>query len=824
MLYKPFLGIVITGFVVMNNISCVGKDGEDGIDVETAKIESIVSSNDVLYHEPPEEPKLLNVHGNLPTGIPLGNGRFGGILNTTRNQFDLQFNHTDFWRHNPKTKHHTQYGARPFGLAYLKCSWNILFTEYENRLNLYEGTSETNLSTGRDKMKMESFFDMETDLAIFNILPEISERVEFDITLQKWRDKAVVIAENDLIIIYDKPELARSYGEIEYLKELTKDTYQSLYSSQAIGLRVLGGIQELYRNDKGEPVMKIKNSGSENISIVVGAVVIEDTSIMQNIVEDLKSKLESVESIDRLRKSHLKWWKNFWSSSYVQLESADGLAKMYEQIWHMQLYSMASSNRGKYPAKMNGSIWRVDQDERPWGGGYWHFNQNTMHGSLLAANHPDYTLRYVEQLTKNIDLLRKQTKDLWGNKGVFVHETHSPDGLAYQFDRKPIYEKNPKWTSHIFSTTLEIAYQMYQYALYVGDEAYMEEKVFPFFKEACTFYLDRLKSDENESLFMYPSNGHENFWNVKNPQNDLAAIYRCFPILIGLYEKFGKGDGEKEKFVDALRRMSNFPIGKCIRDLDGGPKAPTIRIDSGVDVFAPCEFVDDWATHNVHSVDNYTTYPFELTTIDHPLYEMAKNTIKNSFFAEISSPLMRKMIPSAILHMPEETRELCRQYLENIQMAPSGLAATEPMGDMAITVNYMLLHSFDDIIRIAPSLPKDWDSQFKLLAQGAVVVHAQVKNGSVTYVSLMPKKAQKIRLFNPWKGDARVIGDNGTEFVVNGEVLVWEAEKDVTYKVSSPASEFKFLSLKKRKKNNKVKRFGNKQIGIPKTNLAQWGR
>lgn len=783
-------------------------------------IESLVRSNNVVFNQPPATRKLKNIHGNLPTGFPLGNGKFGGILNLYKNSFDIQLNHTNFWRYDPNTKFHPQYGSRPFGLAQLECSWSGIFgeepIEYKSELNLFNAKTETTIESESAKFSVESFFANDEDLAIFTIIPNSPSPFNIELSLTKWRKNSKLLIEDDMLFVTDSPELARSKSENTYLNKLTNGKHENLFSSQTIGLRVLGGVKTFVYEDLENPKLRIENRGNESIVILVGTEVNESTVINDYTKEAVKSKLQNIDNstIDTFYNKHLENWKEFWQASYIQLESDDSLAVMYEHIWYMQLYLMASSNQGNYPAKMNGSIWTVDQDERPWGGGYWHFNQNTMHGALLAANHPEYTRRYTDRVSDNIDVLKVQTKHLWGNEGVFVHETHSPDMTMYEFDRLPIYENNPKWTSHVFSTTLEIAYQMYHYANYTGDENYMKEVVFPFLKEACLFYTQQLKKDKNGIYYMFPSNAHENHWSVKNPHNDLAAIYRCFPILIEMYEKYGGNINEKQKYQKVLANMSSFPKGKAIRDYKQNLKAPITVIDTTVNVFAPCEFIDDWKTHNVHSVDNYSSYPFELTTKGHPLYGTAVNTIKNSFFPEIWGGLMRRMIPSAVLHMPEQTREYCRQYLETIQMPANGVGPTEPMGDMALALNYMLLHSFDSLIQIGPSLPKNWNTEFKLLAQGPVEVTAQISNGEVSYLSMLPTKDQTIRLSNPWGQEVEIATEKNDTICLSGEILKWKAIKGTTYLIVPKVKSQKYKPLRNRKKTKLIKEFGNKKIGI----------
>ncbi len=782
-------------------ISCKTTAMQTGINPSSNKIiKDAVCSNNIIFHTPPKNKKLLNIHGNLPTGIPLGNGSFGGILNPYKTFFDIQFNHTNFWRYDPETKYHPEYGARPFGLACLKCSWNNFFNDsnvtYLNELNLYEAISQTTLANKNQRLEIESWFDVNDDLAVFSLKPE-GKQLDIELTFSKWRPLAKVLVKDDQVLIYDEPELSRSKSENDYLRKLDDKNFKPLKSSQAIGLKIVGGNNISIKENLNKVVVKISSLNDEKLTILVKAKVLERPELKQTPVEPVIKTLSSISTkdIETIKQTHFEWWKNYWDASHIILDSKDTIANRWQQFWYMQLYAMGSSNRAIYPAKMNGSIWTVDHDDRPWGGGYWHYNQTNMHGSLLAANHPDYTLRYLNKLTENLDIIKAQTKDLWGHGGIFVHETHSPDGLAYEFNRKDIYNNTSTWTSRIFSTTLEIAYQMYQYAKYTGDEYYMKDTVYPFLKGACNFYAEQLKKDTTGVFYIYPSNAHENFWSVKNPHTDMAAIYRCFPLVIDLCKKYGDKKDEIHKYEYILKNMSPFPIGKAVRDTSLGVNAPVERIDTSVDVFAPCEFVTDWKTHNYSSVDTYSTFPFELTTANHPLYKTAVNTVKNSFFPKITNSLMRRMISAAILNLPSETADLVTQYIKISQIAPNRLGNSEVLGDLTMALNYMLIHSFKGVIQIAPSLPKGWNAEFKLLAQGPVEVTAQVKDRKTTYLSLYSKKDQTIKILNPWNTEVEIKAKNGDTFYSKSDTIKWKAKKGGSFSLSPKDKAIKYIPL-----------------------------
>ncbi|MEF3088027.1 hypothetical protein, partial [Bacillus altitudinis] len=63
---------------------------------------------------------------------------------------------------------------------------------------------------------------------------------------------------------------------------------------------------------------------------------------------------------------HRRWWADFWSRSYLALESATGEAEYEERVWYTNLYYLACAHGGAYPARFNGGPFLLDRDCRDW--------------------------------------------------------------------------------------------------------------------------------------------------------------------------------------------------------------------------------------------------------------------------------------------------------------------------------------------------------------------------------------------------------------------------------------------------------------------------
>jgi hypothetical protein len=89
-----------------------------------------------------------------------------------------------------------------------------------------------------------------------------------------------------------------------------------------------------------------------------------------------------------------------------------------------------------------------------------------------------------------------------------------------------------------------------------------------------------------------------------------------------------------------------------------------------------------------------------------------------------------------------------------------GAIDAEHIGGLASGIHSSLLVNTaanveDPVLQVFPEWPKDWDSEYRLLAPGAFTVTASLRNGKVDFVELQSQAGSPCKLRNPW-GDAGV--------------------------------------------------------------------
>lgn len=778
---------------------------------QTDRLHSLISSNDLVYS---------SITQKMDDGIPVGNGKFGGLLVATKDGLIWQMNHTDFWRYSSQSNvHKDDYGARPYGLGRLSIRWqddDITQTrDIEQRLSLYDAIFS--LDQKSSAFSIENLFDMENDCGIFKLQTSNVKPIKINIELECWRSDAKFFKINSGIGITDSTDFARSPQEIAYLQKLTSNKYIPHRSTQATGLKVIGSRIKILDGTKMKRTIQFELKAGQEVILYVGTTVFEGRGKLINPVQKTIELLEreSKKSYSKLKTSHNDWWKKYWKASYIQIESSDSLAAFAENLWYLHLYEMAIADRGKYPIKFNGGNWIINNDDRQWGGGYWHFNQQYTHMTMLAANHLEFLDNYYDPLYENLELLKATSTELWKHSGAFLHETHSPEGVAYQVNRDCIYTNNPMWTGLVFSSGCECAFQMYKYALYNGNEKYMKEKVYPFLREVCLFYKYHLKKDEKGIYYIYPSNMHENFWSVKNPLTDLAAIRSCFPILISMYDKYGGDNNEKESFKEILNNLSPFPKGKWLTNEIPDMGVYISGIDTTIDMFAPAILMKDSIIHNRHGMDSYTVYPFELTLPGKEGYQTAVNTFNNRFYKPTRDILQHDMLPAAMLGMPNEARNCMLNFLSVCDIRANGLVPESDIYSVSLGLNLMFLQSQDGVIQIFPACPDNWDVSFMLRAEGPLIVEASKKNNKVSVCNIHCLKSQNIAVKNCWNAEVEVYDGQKLIASSSNQLIKWQGVEGKNYLLVEKGVIPDKTSLPiERTKNDRVKKLGNHQLGL----------
>jgi hypothetical protein len=108
--------------------------------------------------------------------------------------------------------------------------------------------------------------------------------------------------------------------------------------------------------------------------------------------------------------------------------------------------------------------------------------------------------------------------------------------------------------------------------------------------------------------------------------------------------------------------------------------------------------------------------------------------------------------------------------LPNLYIVQSG-GGIETLAAVPLTINEMLLQSYEGIVRIFPNWNHSKDASFNnLRAYGAFVISSSLKKGKISYVKLVSEKGRPCIMENPWPGKkVQLIRNNKKAEILEGE-------------------------------------------------------
>ncbi|MBI4323793.1 MAG: hypothetical protein HY674_00855 [Chloroflexi bacterium] len=509
--------------------------------------------------------------------------------------------------------------------------------------------------------------------------------------------------------------------------------------------------------------------------------------------DPLAAALASLDSCERdgaesLLKRHRDFWRDFWRRSFVHV-SDDYL----ENLYYLHLYLMGSASRGRYPAIFNGALFTWNHDVRQWVNPH-HWNTQQAYWSLNAANHSELMRPYLDTYWRLMPKAEEYARGRGFTNAILWSEMHDFAG------RMLAYHKT-------FTPASQIAQLFWDYYQFTGDEAFLRERAYPFMKRAAEFYLQYLKWNEVSKQYDIPAasayEGPDNA-HFRNTITDLAMIRVLFDACLRAGAQLKTDEDKRRQWRHVLDHLAPYPTtqtegaGQLLavayeRDgsvVDFGQAgygmckntAPVFpageiglsdrgsswfdaalgrakRCPSNVLAITPIAVVkarlgmaDEAREDLLTSIRQLQHFPQGLFyNLDHWHYlsryaAVAKNPIidaQRDYIYDREARYRNINVSGQLINMPAYPFIQC------------GL---EPSGILAAAVNEMLLQSHEDMIRVFPAAPKDWEAAFTLRARGGFLVSSRMEqDGQPAFVLVRSDAGRPCRLANPWPGRRIVV-------------------------------------------------------------------
>ena len=795
---------------------------------------ALVSRADLIYQVPVEHPVQ---------GQPIGNGRMGTLVWTTPGAIHFQINRSDLFAVN---KQH----AGPYADAADICGACAQVTVavggepfaaeagFAQRLALY--TAECSVA-GRD-LSARCFVSALADLLVLEIDDRRTDPQPIRVTLSMWRPPEVRTGEHLARYTFGDGVSAAGgiqHGQISLTQHFTEGEH---FCASAVAVGVSGeGAQIEAADERTRTLILPPAIGKRTVLLTSAVSWSPDVEIESQALATLATVRQSYMA---LHLAHAHWWEEFWARTFVYLHSKDGLADFMERVRTLHLYYMASTSRGMFPPKWNGSLFITDGDKRAWGAQFWVWTTEMHYYALHAADAADLCEPFFRMYANQLDACKQAATQRWGVPGAFYPETTSFDGpvilpqeLAEEYRAvflghrpattlserlrdlcryehhlhtllyplKNLAANRFSWISHVATSGCEVAVQAWWRYRYTGDVAWLRTYAYPLLREAAEFYRGLVVRGEDGYYHLHGLNQHEDFWGANDGIWDLSAIRGTAPLAIRAAEILGVDAELCLLWQEMLDRLTPYPLGSepQAQALTGGVLAD--------DLWAAGYLGEVDGQRNPEDVWLAPVFPFEDWTLEtrdpatdaivQKLVELAPRMRSilegNSCNTTIRTPIAAvragcgATLPADLAAYYAAFGPLSNGWslFEGHGKIENQAHSIEPLGCISTILQEGLLQSVaprpgqQEIISVFPAWPLAWDASFRLLARGGFLVTSVIRDGAVEFVEIESRLGESCRLRNPWGKLCLIREVGGATRELDSDILRFETKPGGRYLV-----------------------------------------
>lgn len=488
-------------------------------------------------------------------------------------------------------------------------------------------------------------------------------------------------------------------------------------------------------------------------------------------------------TINQLQKEHYAWWENFWRQSAVQI--GDPFLEKY--YYASQYLFGATSRRNKFAPGIWGPF--ITKDSAAWGGDY-HLNYNYQapYWAAYSSNHLDETDNFDKPLLDYMENGKQHAKELLGIRGIYYPVGIGPMGLVTtrwpltpdEMEKRYASKENTidggyKFLGQKINAVFSVGNMLMRfYSTY--DVAYAR-KVYPYMLECANFWEDYLKF-ENGRYVIYMDHYNEVMPNLKNKGQwrqllgdfnstlSVGLVKMLFKGIIDVSEFLKVDQERRQKWTHIVQHMSQFTVG----EVDGKPALKGVESSP-----APLQNrTEGLARVSIHGlilpggvcgpVTDSVFNQILLGDVSRWKDKMREpgswaNTLGNGI--ETCFPAAVRVGYDSDEIMQQLTDRIKRQSLPNLWITAEG-GGIETLSAVPLTVNEMLMQSYEGVIRIFPNWNKAKNASFdQLRAYGAFLVSSRLEQGKIEYVRMSSEAGRPCRIQNPWPGHTAQLLRNG---------------------------------------------------------------
>jgi hypothetical protein len=708
-------------------------------------------------------------------GMPVGNGRMGSLVWTSPSALHFQINRVDVFAENSYTasfpRADTDYAS---GCGYVDInlvqSGEDVFTgsSFHQTLSVYDGL----MTAGGLGVTARLLAWPQRDVMAVEIDDERAQPESVNVDLRMLRYLIAVITGKNWGLTQQHAVMVKTgghsalsrldirNGRIVLAQEFREDDF---YDSSAVAIGILGRASRA-RYENESTVQLSAAPGKGRFIILISSAASFDSK--QDVAGLAISELDAAatEGFAGLLSSTQSWWHDFWARGFVHMHSSDGQADLVEANYTYFLYLMGASSRGAFPPRFGGMLWYTNGDMRRWGSQYWWANMNAYYRNLMPADRMELLEPLFSMYSGMYDACALAARQQWGSQGIWIPETtyfngpeKLPDDIAAEMRdlylaRKPATQMsdrfrwwsetenrhNSRWnfhndgdwdhghyvpkdkghgifghTSHIVGDASRIAALYWDRYLTTQDPAWLRERAYPMLKGAAEFYRNfpNFKKGADGKYHIEHVNNGESNWDTPDTRSEVGNIRLIMPLAIRAAQILNVDPDLQAQWTDISRNLVTLP--------DAGRGASP----SGFGGFI---FGNDPAGAIAPLGE------------DRELKQRFLNFNRTSGFIDVPG------IGGA---------QIFRNRLR-LREGPGAIDA-EHIGGLASGIHSSLLTNTaaageDPVLEVFPAWPRDWSTEYELLAAGAFLVTSSQRAGRVDFVELRSLAGSPVKMRNPW--------------------------------------------------------------------------
>ena len=385
------------------------------------------------------------------------------------------------------------------------------------RLSIYDGVLHASMDRHLSHPRLESFVHSGKNLFCLRA-KGVSALVDGSVKMELMRPADYA---------YDPPKFGNE-RDVIWMKMSLPENFHYVVAAKAVpqgSAAYMDYMKKHYRTKHQKPPVKTVSTSIEPNRASLTAAGEFEFFVSVVTSKDSKSPLKDAVKLvtaagaagyGSLYKEHVKWWEGFWKKSFINLSD-----KILEQIWYTSVYVQASQYRTSPVPGLQG-LWFggtgiEGSQQLQWWGNYTN-DQNTeiVPMPFFTANRLDLIEPFYDTFNAIIPQAKKDTKEVFGMRGVHFPLNCGPDGKTYQHGEYGYIHCGGPYHGLIYCWGWE----------YFKDKKLLKEKIYPFIKEICNFFADYMTFDEETQKYrLYPSQPPEvPFLDVGNPTHTLSLL------------------------------------------------------------------------------------------------------------------------------------------------------------------------------------------------------------------------------------------------------------------------------------------------------------